>query len=103
MLYLSLMPTASVIFKFSIFLLGFTIIVSNSLDPDQALYFVGPDLIQTVCKGDQQMTKVTTSGKRVKSRNEPDLCTYCQGTRTAQASLCSLIRVFIVHTNKIRI
>ena len=54
-----------------------TIRLSNSLDPDQARHFVGPDLgpnclqwlsadnkmsgwiwVQTVCKGDQQTTKV---------------------------------------------
>ena len=30
--------------------------MSKSLDPDQALHFVGPDLVQTVCKSYQQMT-----------------------------------------------
>ena len=30
--------------------------MSNSLDPDQARHFVGPDLVQTVCKGHQQTT-----------------------------------------------
>ena len=28
--------------------------VSNILDPDQARHFVGPDLVQTVCKGYQK-------------------------------------------------
>ena len=35
--------------------------MSNSLDPNQARHFV-----QTVCKDYQQLTKVTTSGERVK-------------------------------------
>ena len=44
-----------------------TIRVSQSLDPDLAQHFVGPDLgphflqVHTVCKGYQQATKVTTS------------------------------------------
>ena len=41
-----------------------TIRVSNSLDPDQAQHFVGPDRYQTVCKGYQQTTKVTASRQR---------------------------------------
>ena len=43
-----------------------TIRVSNSLDPDQASGFVGLSWVQTVCKRYQQMTKVATSGERVK-------------------------------------
>ena len=43
-----------------------TIGVSNSLDPDQARHFVGPDLGPTVNKGYQQMTKVATSKERGK-------------------------------------
>ena len=39
--------------------------MSNSLDPDQARDFVGLILIQTVCKGYQQTTKVATSAERV--------------------------------------
>ena len=39
--------------------------MSNSLDPNQAPDFVGPDLVQTVCKGYQQTTKVATSVERV--------------------------------------
>ena len=38
--------------------------VSNSLDPDQALHFVCLDLVQTVCKGYQQITKVALAVKR---------------------------------------
>ena len=34
---------------------------SNSLNPDQALRFVGPDLGPNCCKGYQQMTKFVTS------------------------------------------
>ena len=40
-----------------------TIRVSNSLDPDQA--WSGLIWVQTVCKGYQQTTKISTSGKRV--------------------------------------
>ena len=39
--------------------------VSNSLNPDQARRFVGPDLVQTVCKGYQQTANVAISGERV--------------------------------------
>ena len=48
-----------------------TIRVSNSLDPDQAERFVGPDIlsgliwVQTVCKDYQQTSKVETSRERV--------------------------------------
>ena len=42
---------------------------SNSLDPDQARRFVGPDLGQTVCKGYQQTSKFATSKERVKKPN----------------------------------
>ena len=34
--------------------------MSNSLDPCQTQHFVGPDLVQTVCKGYPQMTLVGT-------------------------------------------
>ena len=34
-----------------------TMRVSNSLDPDHARHFFGPDMGQTVCKGYQQTTK----------------------------------------------
>ena len=44
-----------------------TIRVSNSLDPDQTRRFVGLIWVQTVCKGYQLMTKVTTSRERVKA------------------------------------
>ena len=37
-----------------------TIWVSNSLAPDQARHFVGPDLGPTVCKGYQQTTLLTS-------------------------------------------
>ena len=40
--------------------------MSNCLDPDQARHFlknVGPDLVQTVCSGYQQMIKVATSSR----------------------------------------
>ena len=66
--------------------------MSNSLDPDQARHFVGPDLglnclqglsadnkmsdwiwVQTVCKGYQQTTKV---GKRVKYKKKLDDNTF---------------------------
>ena len=40
--------------------------MSNDLDPDQDRRSVGPDLGPTVCKGNQQMAKVTTSKERVK-------------------------------------
>ena len=40
--------------------------VSNSLDPDQARHIVGPDLVQSVCKGYQQTTKTATIGERFK-------------------------------------
>ena len=35
--------------------------VSNRLVPDQDRHSVGPDLVQTVCKGYQQTTKVASS------------------------------------------
>ena len=62
----------------------------NSLDPDQARHYVGPDLgpnclqrlsadkmsgwiwVQIVCKGYQQATKVTASGQRVKYKKLVD-------------------------------
>ena len=40
--------------------------MSNSLDPDQDLHSDGLDLIPTVCKGYQQMTKVPAGKERVK-------------------------------------
>ena len=40
--------------------------MSSGLDPDQDRQNVGPDLVQTVCIGYQQMTKVTASKGRVK-------------------------------------
>ena len=39
--------------------------MSNGLDPDQDRRTVGPDLVQAVCKGHQQMTKVVASKHRV--------------------------------------
>ena len=39
--------------------------MSNWLDPDQDRQNVGPDLVQTVCKGYHQTTKVATSKERV--------------------------------------
>ena len=52
-----------------------TVRMSNSLDPDQARHFVGPDLDYTVsvCKGHQQMTHVGTSRQRV---NESFSCKF---------------------------
>ena len=47
----------------------YTIRVSNSLDPDQALL---SGLVKTVCKGYQQTTKVGTSGERVKGLDTLD-------------------------------
>ena len=44
-----------------------TITVSNSLDPDQARHFVGPDLGPNCCKGYQQMTLV---GNELMSRSD---------------------------------
>ena len=41
--------------------------MSNSLDPDQDRHDVGPDWIQTVCKGYQQMTQVDDSKERIRS------------------------------------
>ena len=38
--------------------------VSNSLDPDQAQRFVGPDLGSNCLQRLSQMTKVATSGKK---------------------------------------
>ena len=73
---------------FTLWMLDFfnTIRVSNSLDPDQARHFVGPDLgpnclqglsadnkmsgwiwVQTVCKGYQQTTKV---GKELNTKKK---------------------------------
>ena len=43
--------------------------VSNSLDPDQDGHSVGPDLVQTVCKGFQQMTEVVASKERVEKEH----------------------------------
>ena len=43
-----------------------TIRVSNSLDPDQARHFVGPDLGPNCLQRFQQKTKVTASGQRVR-------------------------------------
>ena len=40
-----------------------TIEVSNSLDPDQARHFVGPDLNPICLQRFQQMTKVAAGGK----------------------------------------
>ena len=40
--------------------------MSNSLDPDQARHFVGPDLGSNCLQSYQQTTKVATSGERVK-------------------------------------
>ena len=53
--------------------------MSNSLDPDQAQHFVGPDRVQTVCKSYQQMTKVATGGKTVNMNKQPLLFyfTFC--------------------------
>ena len=42
-----------------------TIRVSNSLDPDQARRFVGPDLGPNCLQRYQKTTKVATSGERV--------------------------------------
>ena len=42
--------------------------MSNSLDPDQARRFVGPDLGPNCLQKCQQMTKVATSWERVKSQ-----------------------------------
>ena len=50
--------------------------MSNSLDPDQARQFVGPDLGQTVYKGTQQTTKITTSRERVNIYWELNLVKY---------------------------
>ena len=49
-----------------IYFLQQTIIVSKGLDPDQNRRSVSPIWVQTVCKGYQQMTKVTTSKEIVK-------------------------------------
>ena len=40
--------------------------MSNSLDPDQARHYVGPDLGQNCLQSYQQKTKVATSGLIVK-------------------------------------
>ena len=45
-----------------------TIRVSNGLDTDHDRRSVGPDLVPTVCKDYQQMTKVAASKDRVKSQ-----------------------------------
>ena len=42
-----------------------TIRMSNCLDPDQDGHSVGHDVVQTVCKGYQQMTKVTAGKTRL--------------------------------------
>ena len=42
-----------------------TIRVSNGLDPDQDRHSVGPDQVQSVCKGYQQITIVAPSMIRV--------------------------------------
>ena len=39
--------------------------VSNSLDPDQAQYFVRPELCPNFCKDFQETKKVATSRERV--------------------------------------
>ena len=46
-----------------------TLRVSNSLDPEQDQHIVGPDLGLTVCKGNQQTTKVATSTLGVMTKN----------------------------------
>ena len=54
--------------------------VSNSLDPDQARYFVGPDIlsgliwVQTVCKGNQQsiLEKLPLADKELNSKQLVD-------------------------------
>ena len=52
-----------IFFKINFFINSFrnTIRVSNSLDPDQELHSVSPDLGQTVCKDYQQTTKIAAS------------------------------------------
>ena len=40
--------------------------MSNGLDPDQDLHVVGPYLVQTVCKGNEQTTKVAARKESVK-------------------------------------
>ena len=42
-----------------------TIRVSNSLDPDHTLLFVGPGLGPTVCKDHQQPTNFDPGGQKV--------------------------------------
>ena len=42
--------------------------MSNSLYPDQARHFVGPDLGPNCLQSYQQTTKVTASGQRVRYR-----------------------------------
>ena len=39
---------------------------SNGLNPDQDRRFVGPDLVQTVCKAYQQMVKIAATCHSVK-------------------------------------
>ena len=67
MLFNSL-PIAWIIFKFSFFLAGITIRLSNSLDPDQALHFVGPGLgpncLQRCSADDKSDHKGETSQKQ---------------------------------------
>ena len=43
--------------------------VSNSLDQDQAQNLSGLMWVQTVCKGNQQTTKIAPSGQRVLQNN----------------------------------
>ena len=46
-------------------ILSGTLSVSHSLDPDQDWHFVGPDLVQTVCKHYKQTPKVAACKERV--------------------------------------
>ena len=49
--------------------------MSDSLDPVHDRHYVGPDLgVQTVCKGCQQTTKVTTNKEKVKDLQNASIC-----------------------------
>ena len=47
--------------------------MSNSLDPDQARHFVGPDLGPNCLQGNQQTTEVYLTGKELNTKELVDI------------------------------